>query len=238
MLPAGAKRRPHRQGSSRRRRRCRGSDPAAAYTAAGRHDRRRAQRVRRLRRADRRQRRAGAEPELRLRQEARVQGPHQAERGRELVGASTPARWPPAPRPPTCWPSTGGSSRWSCRPRSASRAAPTASSSARTSSASTTSRARRSSTAQFTEVDFFIRYLAQEAGLGVNMLPDLDAPPDPDKVNLVFAEDGVRRRRRVPERADAGGNRLAGCVTWAPKTTEVVDQAGGKARCSRPTATC
>ena len=30
-------------------------------------------------------------------------------------------------------------------------------------------------TAQFTEVDFFIRYLAQEAGLAIRMLPSLDA---------------------------------------------------------------
>ena len=33
-------------------------------------------------------------------------------------------------------------------------------------------------TAQFTEADFFIRYLAQEAGLGINMLPDLKARPN------------------------------------------------------------
>ena len=32
-------------------------------------------------------------------------------------------------------------------------------------------------TAQFTEVDFFIRYLAQEAGLAINALASLDAPP-------------------------------------------------------------
>src|SRR6187549_1978268 len=43
--------------------------------------------------------------------------------------------------------------------------------------------------AQFTEVDFFIRYLAQEAGLGVNMLAKLGDKPDPDKLNLVFCAD-------------------------------------------------
>ena len=42
---------------------------------------------------------------------------------------------------------------------------------------------------QFTEADFFIRYLAQEAGLGVHMLGDLKDKPDPEKVNLVYAED-------------------------------------------------
>src|SRR4029077_21285135 len=44
-------------------------------------------------------------------------------------------------------------------------------------------------TAQFTEADFFIRYLAQEAGLGIHMLADLNEKPDPDKLNLVFCTD-------------------------------------------------
>ena len=45
-------------------------------------------------------------------------------------------------------------------------------------------------TAQFTEVDFFIRYLAQEAGLAVNALGSLDSAPHPDRVNVVYTEDG------------------------------------------------
>src|SRR5262245_32103062 len=45
-------------------------------------------------------------------------------------------------------------------------------------------------TAQFTEVDFFIRYLAQEAGLAIHPMASLDAAPDPDKLNLVYTEDG------------------------------------------------
>ena len=40
-------------------------------------------------------------------------------------------------------------------------------------------------TVQFTEADFFIRYLAQEAGLAVNMRPDLKTPADPAKLNLI-----------------------------------------------------
>src|SRR6185503_4613127 len=43
--------------------------------------------------------------------------------------------------------------------------------------------------AQFTEADFFIRYLAQEAGLAVRTLTDLEAKPDPDTLNLVFCKD-------------------------------------------------
>jgi NitT/TauT family transport system substrate-binding protein len=41
-------------------------------------------------------------------------------------------------------------------------------------------------TAQFTEADFFIRYLAQEAGLGIHNLADLKEKPDADKLNLVL----------------------------------------------------
>ena len=38
-------------------------------------------------------------------------------------------------------------------------------------------------TAQFTEVDFFIRYLAGEAGIPVKLLGSLDARPDPDAIS-------------------------------------------------------
>ena len=84
-------------------------------------------------------------------------------------------------------------------------------------------------TAQFTEADFFIRYLAQEAGLGVNMLKDLSVPPDPNKVNLVYAEDAFAAGDLFLEDLKSGARRLAGCVTWAPKTTEVAEASGGRA---------
>ena len=58
-------------------------------------------------------------------------------------------------------------------------------------------------TAQFTEVDFFIRYLAQEAGLGVNMLAHPRTRADPDAVNLVYTEDAFARRRSVPARSSS-----------------------------------
>jgi NitT/TauT family transport system substrate-binding protein len=83
---------------------------------------------------------------------------------------------------------------------------------------------------QWTEADFFIRYLAQEAGLGVNMLPDLSASPDPEKINLVFAEDGPTAGEIFSSEVDAGRDRLAGAVMWAPVTTDVVDESKGKAR--------
>jgi NitT/TauT family transport system substrate-binding protein len=82
-------------------------------------------------------------------------------------------------------------------------------------------------TSQFTEAEFFIRYLAQEAGLGVNILADLRAKPDPQKLNLVFCEDAFAAGDLFAQ--ELGRGRLAGCVTWAPKTTEVVEGSGGKA---------
>jgi NitT/TauT family transport system substrate-binding protein len=84
-------------------------------------------------------------------------------------------------------------------------------------------------TSQFTEAEFFIRYLAQEAGLGVNMLPDLKTAADPDKLNLVFCKDAFAAGDLFLREVKAGRNLLAGCVTWAPKTTEVTEGSGGKA---------
>jgi NitT/TauT family transport system substrate-binding protein len=85
-------------------------------------------------------------------------------------------------------------------------------------------------TAQFTEVDFFIRYLAQEAGLAINALPSLDAAPHPDRVNLVYTEDGFSAGDLFLSDITSGRNQLAGCVTWEPKVSEVVDGSNGQAR--------
>jgi NitT/TauT family transport system substrate-binding protein len=84
-------------------------------------------------------------------------------------------------------------------------------------------------TSQFTEADFFIRYLAQEAGLGVNMLPDLKTAPDREKLNLIYCKDAFAAGDLFLRDVKEGGNLLAGCVTWDPKTTEVADGSGGKA---------
>jgi NitT/TauT family transport system substrate-binding protein len=84
-------------------------------------------------------------------------------------------------------------------------------------------------TAQFTEVDFFIRYLAQEAGLDINMLGSLDAAPHPDRLNLVYTEDGFGAGDLFLNDIKSGKNRLTGAVTWEPKVSEVVDGSGGKA---------
>lgn len=83
--------------------------------------------------------------------------------------------------------------------------------------------------AQFTEVDFFIRYLAQEAGLAIHTVGSLDATPHPDRLNLVYTEDGFTAGDLFAAELKSGRNRLAGAVTWEPKVSEVVDGSGGKA---------
>ena len=83
--------------------------------------------------------------------------------------------------------------------------------------------------AQFTEVDFFIRYLAQEAGLEIHALGSLDATPHPDRLNLIYTEDGFAAGELFASELRSGKKRLAGCVTWEPKVSEVVDDSGGQA---------
>jgi NitT/TauT family transport system substrate-binding protein len=92
-------------------------------------------------------------------------------------------------------------------------------------------------TAQFTEVDFFIRYLAQEAGLSVKALASLDATPDPEKLNLVYTEDGFGAGDLFLADLKSGKNRLAGCVTWEPKSKNGRGQRRQGPR-ARRTGTC
>jgi NitT/TauT family transport system substrate-binding protein len=84
-------------------------------------------------------------------------------------------------------------------------------------------------TSQFTEADFFIRYLTQEAGIGVNLLKSATDRPNPDQVNLLFAADAFAAGDLFLKDLKEGGKLLAGCITWAPKTTEVVDASNGAA---------
>ncbi len=48
--------------------------------------------------------------------------------------------------------------------------------------------------AQFTESDYFIRYLAGEAGLKIYMLPDIGSKPTADGINLIYCKDGFGAR--------------------------------------------
>lgn len=84
--------------------------------------------------------------------------------------------------------------------------------------------------APLNETEFFIRYLASEADLPVKRLADISETPDPASINLVFCEDAFLAADAFLADLQSGGNRIHGCVTWAPKTTEVVDASEGKAR--------
>jgi len=81
---------------------------------------------------------------------------------------------------------------------------------------------------QFTESEFFLRFLAQEAGIEVTIMDDLTKKPDPGKINLVFAEDAFQACDLFAEEL-GGEGRLAACVTWEPKTSETAEASGGKA---------
>jgi NitT/TauT family transport system substrate-binding protein len=85
-------------------------------------------------------------------------------------------------------------------------------------------------TAPFSEAEFFIRYLAQEAGLKVQRLDGPDLPRDPEAVNLVFLADAFEAGDAFLADLESGAGTIDGCVTWAPKTTEVVTSSHGAAR--------
>ena len=84
--------------------------------------------------------------------------------------------------------------------------------------------------APLNETEFFIRYLASEADMQVKRMSSIDEKPDPNSVNLLFCEDSFVGADAFLADLIAGGNRIHGCVTWAPKTTEVVEASEGKAR--------
>jgi len=82
---------------------------------------------------------------------------------------------------------------------------------------------------QKNESEFFLRYLLREAGVACAFVDTLDQQPDPTKVNLICYDDPFLAGDAFA--AELGGQRrLAACVTWAPKTTEIVAASGGKAR--------
>ena len=83
---------------------------------------------------------------------------------------------------------------------------------------------------QFNESEFFIRYLAHEAGLPIVVLRDLDARPKADSLGLIFFEDAFQACDAYQHELATGGNRLNGCVGWTPKTEEVVEASKGAAK--------
>ena len=83
---------------------------------------------------------------------------------------------------------------------------------------------------QFNESEFFIRYLAQEAGVPVTVLRDLDSRPPAGSLGLVFYEDAFVACDAYAHELTRGNARLNGCVGWTPKTDEVIEASGGKAK--------
>ncbi len=83
---------------------------------------------------------------------------------------------------------------------------------------------------QFNESEFFIRYLAQEAGVPVVVLRDLDSRPQSNELGLVFYEDAFVACDAYEHELARSQPRLNGCVGWAPRTDEVVERSNGAAK--------
>ncbi len=83
---------------------------------------------------------------------------------------------------------------------------------------------------QFNESDFLLRFLVQQAGLGVNILESVTAKPDPDRVNLIACVDAFGAGDFFLRDVLDGRTRVHGCMTWTPKTGEVVRDSKNKAR--------
>ncbi|MEK1907991.1 MAG: phosphate ABC transporter substrate-binding/OmpA family protein [Pseudomonas sp.] len=82
---------------------------------------------------------------------------------------------------------------------------------------------------QFNESEFFIRYLASEAGVPVKVLRDLDSRPGPNELGLVFYEDAFVACDAYAAEL-TGEQRLNGCVGWSPRTDQVVAESAGAAK--------
>jgi NitT/TauT family transport system substrate-binding protein len=83
---------------------------------------------------------------------------------------------------------------------------------------------------QFNESEFFVRYLAREAGVPVRVLRDLDARPGPGELGLVFYEDAFAACDAYQAELARGRARLNGCAGWTPRTEEVIEASGGRAK--------
>jgi NitT/TauT family transport system substrate-binding protein len=83
---------------------------------------------------------------------------------------------------------------------------------------------------QFNESEFFIRFLAQEAGVPVAVLRDLDSRPSSGEVGLVFYSDASIACDAYEHELARSAPRLNGCVGWTPRTDEVVEKSNGAAK--------
>ncbi len=83
---------------------------------------------------------------------------------------------------------------------------------------------------QYNEAEFFIRYLASEAGVPVKVLRDLDGKVGPGELGLVFYEDAFVACDAYEAELSTKAPRLNGCVGWSPRTDEVVAASKGRAK--------
>ncbi|MCB1552992.1 MAG: OmpA family protein [Xanthomonadales bacterium] len=83
---------------------------------------------------------------------------------------------------------------------------------------------------QHNEAEFFIRYLASEAGVPIKVLRDLDGRPGPNELGLVFYEDAFIACDAYQFELAGRSPRLNGCVGWSPRTDEVVEASNGRAK--------
>jgi NitT/TauT family transport system substrate-binding protein len=83
---------------------------------------------------------------------------------------------------------------------------------------------------QFNESEFFIRYLAQEAGVPVKVLRDLDSRPESNELGLVFYDDAFVACDAYAHELSRTNPKLNGCVGWTPRTDEVVQKSNGAAK--------
>jgi len=83
---------------------------------------------------------------------------------------------------------------------------------------------------QFNESEFFIRYLAQEAGVPISILRDLDSRPPEGQLGLVFYEDAFVACDAYQHELARAAPRLNGCVGWTPRTDQVIDASNGRAK--------
>jgi NitT/TauT family transport system substrate-binding protein len=83
---------------------------------------------------------------------------------------------------------------------------------------------------QFNESEFFIRYLAGEAGVPITILRDLDSRPPEGQLGLVFYEDAFVACDAYEHELARPTPRLNGCVGWTPRTDEIVEKSNGKAK--------
>lgn len=84
--------------------------------------------------------------------------------------------------------------------------------------------------AQQTEADFFMRFLAQEAGIQVKPLKGLEDALDPERINLLFTESAENAAKVFKGSVASGSKLISGCVTWNPWTVDVPEELPDKVR--------